>query len=340
MVVTRARTPVVVLVLLALTLTACGRATPRVTTEDGRGGNTPSDTIWIPQTRDVDPGPDTRATTEERREPRPSASPRRKTSEEPSATAVRSRADRAPGDGEDIDVDGDAEPGERPSARSSKPTTSSEKPSPSREATGRPEAADEPEPAPRPHEPPDPEPAGDCGAVREGHQPSRAELERAADALAERIARRWPDTSGGVWLTDGARPEVHVAFTAGVRQNLGEVCRDFDHPDLLRGVEVELSEKELGQVRERVLEERDALREGEPPEDLPEVIRETRGRYLVELDHPRNALLVVLEQPTAELLHAFRDRYVLRLHTAQGPVEEDHPDERTREESSAGTEDG
>lgn len=86
----------------------------------------------------------------------------------------------------------------------------------------------------------------------------------------------------------------------------------------------------------RVLEERDALREGEPPEDLPQVIRETRGRYLVELDHPRNAVLVVLEQSTADLLHAFRDRYVLRLHTAQGPVEE----ERTCGESSAGTEDG
>jgi hypothetical protein len=95
---------------------------------------------------------------------------------------------------------------------------------------------------------------------------------------------------------------------------------------------VELSSKELGRLRARVLEERDALREGRAPGDMPEVIRATEGRYLVEVDEPRNALQVVLEEPTSELQQAFRDRYTPRLHAVRGPVEEDPDEEAPRQD--------
>jgi hypothetical protein len=335
------RTALAVLLLVVLTLTACGRGgTPRVTAEDGRGGDGRTDTIWIPETRNVDAGTDTRSDDEDRPEPRlearrgdSDAGERRSATPRTTAASSREDEDRPSSDG------GAPEPAERRSTGSSAsngtqasaPTTSretSDRPAPPPEDTGPEEAS--------PEEPTDPEPSGGCGTARDQHEPSRAEVERAASELADEVARRWPDTHGGVWVTEGARPEVHAAFTRQVGQSLAELCGSFEYPHLLHGVEVELSAKELGELRAHVLDERDALRQGNPPDDLPEIIRTTEGRYLVEVDEPRNALVIVLEEPTDELQRAFRNRYTHRLHTVRGPVEEDHGDEAARQRQDEG----
>jgi hypothetical protein len=331
MAVTPSRASLVLLLLVVLVLTACGRGTPRVVAEDGRGGNAPSGSIWIPETRDVDPGPDPRSALEEESETRPNGARSRRDPKAPTATST-STAPSSSADGEK-DEASDAGDAERPARRSPDATRADEAREPA-DASGerkadRPRKTPEPaEPEARPEEPSDPEPSGDCGAAREDHEPTRTEIERAADALAEEVARRWPDTHGGVWVTDGARPKVHAAFTDRVGHNLAELCRSFEYPHLLRGVEVELSARELDKLRQEVLDERQALRDGRAPEDMPEVIRATEGRYLAQVDLPRNAILIVLEEPTTELLEAFRDRYTHRLHTTRGEVEREDADDQ------------
>jgi hypothetical protein len=323
--VTPARRGFALLLLLALTLTACGRATPRVTAEDGRGGNGPSGTIWIPETRDVDGGPDPRAA-EETEDDADAADrrPRRGGAEE-----ERDRTDASETSRED-DREADREaptPPEapEPSATPARQATPAAEPrtseSPGREerrTSPRPPSDEDEETAPATA---DPEPAGDCGVRRDEHQPSRAEIEQAAERLADEVAERWPDTHGGVWVDEGARPLVHVAFSERAQEHLAAVCRSFEHPDRLRGVAVALSAAELDKAAEHVTTERDALRKGEPPADLPEEIRATEGRYTVTVDQPNNRLTVVVERVTSGLEAAFTERYIPRLRLEEGDVE-------------------
>jgi hypothetical protein len=339
MAVTPQRASLVLLLLVVLVLTACGRGTPRVVAEDGRGGDAPSGSIWIPETRNVDPGPERRSALDEDTEPRPNGARSRREPKAPTATSTSTstpsstRSSSSGGENEASDPS-DQERRTRRSSDAARGETGGESTGKSggREADRQRETPEPAEPETPPKEPSDPEPSGDCGAASEGDEPARAEVERAADALAEEVARRWPDTHGGVWVTDGARPKVHAAFTERVGSNLAELCRSFEYPHLLHGVEVELSARQLDKLRQEVLDERQALRDGHAPEDMPEVIRATEGRYLVQVDLPRNAVLIVLEEPTPELLDAFRDRYTHRLHTARGPVEEDHDEEAPRQE--------
>jgi hypothetical protein len=341
MVVTSSRASLVLLLLVVLVLTACGRGTPRVVAEDGRGGDAPSGSIWIPETRNVDPGPDPRSARDEAAEPSPNGAraPREPQAPRATSTSTSSSTSEPPSATSREKDAGSGTRDEEPRSRRSSATARADEGGEPADGSGgrdaeRPRQTSEPsEPEQaRPAEPSDPEPSGDCGAARDEHEPARSEVERAADALAEEVARRWPDTHGGVWVTDGARPKVHAAFTERVGSNLADLCGSFEYPHLLRGVEVELSARELGKLRQGVLDERQALRDGRAPEDLPEVIRATEGRYLVQVDLPRNAVLIVLEEPTPELLDAFRDRYTHRLHTARGPVEEDHDEEAPRQE--------
>jgi hypothetical protein len=320
---TPARRGLVMLMLLALTLTACGRATPRVTAEDGRGGNGPSGTIWIPETRDVDGGPDPRASEE--------------TEEDADAPERRPRTRRGAAE-EERDEDDAREPSREADREAPQPPEAPEPTAtPARQATpaAEPRTSEGPERegTRRSPQPPsdegeeaapdtaDPEPAGDCGVRREEHQPSRAEIEQAAERLADEVAERWPDTHGGVWVDEGARPLVHVAFSERAQEHLATVCRSFEHPDRLRGVSVALSAAELDAAAEHVTEERDALRKGHPPADLPEEIRATEGRYTVTVDQPSNRLVVVVERVTSGLEAAFTERYTPRLHLEEGDVE-------------------
>jgi hypothetical protein len=312
----------ITLLVLALALSACGRGTPRVTADDGRGVDR-SNGIWIPETRDVDPGPDMRAQDDEEDEDdevgaggaadgEDGERPGEQRDAEPEAAASEpSRTTRTAPEASDA-------PRPRQAAAPTTRTTAEEPASDETEGTARPE---EPEEEDEEVEPAEPETVGDCGTSSSSPPPSRERLEAAVERLRAEVRERWPETQAGAWILEDPT-EVHVAFTEGVRAALRRLCETFEHPDLLRGVRAELSEAELEEVLATVDEERDALRDGDPPRDMPEPIRATKGRYTAAVDHAANALTVTVERADDALLRAFRERYTARLHLAEGEVDE------------------
>lgn len=326
------RCPLVLLLVLALLLAACGRATPRVTLDDARGGNTPSDTIWIPETRHVDPGPDPRAGRDDDGRPErdpddagASPDPARDGGSDASAASGSERPDAAldPGDAGrgDGDATGPRSAGPGP-ASGATPDDAGAGP-----GDGAPGNGDDADGTPEDESaeiegPVEPEPTADCGTPRREHRPSRAEAESAARALAEEVAARWPDTHAGVWVTDGAGFEVHAAFTEEVGTRLAVLCERFEHPELLRGVTAPVSARELDELHARAVAERDALRDGEEVEGMPDSVRATDGRYEVRVALARNALVVVVDEPTDELAADLRARYTPQLYLEPTPSAE------------------
>lgn len=310
------------LLALVLVLTACGRSSPNVTAEDGRGVERPSSGIWIPETRDVDPGRDMRRSDEgedsdeEEDEERDAGTRQRDTGPD----------DEASGDGSTVSTTAPSrrEPRPTPTASSSPERKASES-SPSRDSSGsgsgsgRDDAddADDEE-----DEPTEPEVVGDCGSATSGSTPSDEELESAVDELRAEIERRWPDTQAGAWILQDPT-EVHVGFTRAVASRLSQLCASFAYPQLLHGVRTELSDAELGELLETVEDDRDDLREGRTRNDLPKPIRDTKGRYVAAIEHASNGLVVTVEEPGEALLEAFRTHYTPRLHLAEGEFDED-----------------
>ena len=321
--VSTARHALVLVLVLSLALTACGRAGTRVTADDGRGLDRPGGGIWIPETRGVDvegdvpaSGADDEDDLDEENEP---------ADDDPAGGAARaSDPDDTAADGP-VALGPSSPRGSDAEAATPTPPSSSESP-----AGGDAGAEDEQTGTPREEdpgeadEPAEPEVVGDCGVAATQEPPGRDELEEEVGRLRDLIAERWPDTQAGAWiLSDEDRVTVHVGFTRDVRSSLRAACEEFGYPQLLHGVRTELSEAELEEHLEVVLAERDALREGEPSEDLPGVIRATRGRYVALVDHPANGLLVTVEEATEPLRDAFRDRYTPRLQLAEGRFDED-----------------
>jgi hypothetical protein len=328
--VSTARRALVLVLVLSLALTACGRSGTRVTADDGRGIDRPGGGIWIPETRGVDVEEHDALEADDE-------------DEEEDEDGVTDDA-AEPGDGEPA---GDAtatapvedEPHqprvpEPPSPRRSADDAGT--PAPTADSsgggdglredggTGSSSDQDAAEEGEEDDEPAEPEVVGDCGVAQTEEPPARDELEEEVARLRVLVAERWPATQAGAWiLADEDRPTVHVGFTRSVRSSLRAVCEEFAYPQLLHGVRTELSEAELEEHLEVVLAERDALREGEPPADLPREIRATLGRYVAHVGHAANGLLVTVEEPTERLRDVFRDRYLERLQLAEGSFDED-----------------
>ena len=315
-----ARRVLVLVLVLSLALTACGRGGTRVTADDGRGIDRPGGGIWIPETRGGDLDDAAPASEED------DADAEREPTQAESDAGVARVSDGGETATDEPRVPELPSP-RRPAAEASAPAPSPEPPVDDSDADRADEHA---EPVPEEDEqeaddePAEPEVVSDCGVAATQEQPARDALEEEVARLRGLIAEDWPDTQAGVWiLSEEDRLSVHVGFTRGVRASLQAACQEFGYPELLHGVRTELSEAELQQHLEEVLAERDALREGTPPEDLPDEIRSTRGRYVASVDHAANGLLVTVEAPSERLRDSFRDRYIERLQLAEGRFDED-----------------
>ena len=312
------------LLLLALALTACGRSSPNVTAEDGRGLERPSGGIWIPETREVDPGTDMRRGDEE------STDPSDEDEEEDEESSTRGeRRDRAAAASVDEESTTGTAQDTAPATGSRDERSAAPTQTKTRTSTGNGRRTDadpgrtEPEQDDRDdEEPAEPEVVGDCGAEASGPTPSQSELEAAVAELREELRARWPETQAGAW-TVSEPTEVHVGFTRAVASRLGELCASFPYPQLLHGARTELSELELTDLLDEVVEDRDALRDGETREDLPSAIRATRGIYAAAVDHAGNGLRITVEEPGDELLEAFRGHYTPRLRLVEGEFDGD-----------------
>jgi hypothetical protein len=320
-----ARRALVLVLVLSLALTACGRSGTRVTADDGRGIDRPGGGIWIPETRGVDVVEED-PTLEAEDEDDSDDDTEPADGDPDGAARVSAPADTEPDEPEALEPPSPRRPAGEAGTPAPTPAPSSGAPADDGDADQQDEQADAPaeqDPQDEDDEPAEPEVVGDCG-VAGSEPPARDELEEEVARLRVLIAERWPDTQAGAWiLADEDRLTVHVGFTRSVRSSLRAACEEFGYPQLLHGVRTELSEAELQEHLEVVLAERDALREGQPPEDLPREIRRTRGRYAAHVDHAANGLLVTVEEPTERLRDAFRERYTPRLLLAEGSVDED-----------------
>ena len=327
--VSTARRALVLVLLLSLALTACGRAGPRVTADDGRSIDRPGSGLWIPETRGGDVDDDVR-TLDADDEDEGEDENGRDDGTEPADDDVEAAAPRTSSDTTSDEPRALEPPApRRPAAddRAPAPTPATESPGDGGDAAPREEqdrSSPEKEARDEDDDPAEPEVVGDCGAAATQEPPARDELEKEVARLRGVVAERWPDTQAGVWiLADEERPSVHVGFTRSVRSSLRVACEQFRYPHLLHGVRTELSEAELTEHLEVVLAERDALRDGQPPEDLPRAIRSTEGRYAASVDHAANGVLVTVEEPTERLRDAFRERYTPRLQLTEGRFDED-----------------
>ena len=317
-----ARRALLLVLVLSLVLTACGRSETRVTADDGRGVDRPGGGIWIPETRGVDVEDDDALEAEDGE------------AEDLDAPDDDGSEDAVVRASETVEADPDEpEALELPSPQRQNDDAGTPEPSPGSSDDGdggRTDRKDE-QPGSSPEEdaedddePAEPEMVGDCGVAQAQAPPTRTALEEEVDRLRALVAERWPDTQAGAWIVDDEDGlTVHVGFTRGVRSSLRAACEEFGYPELLHGVRTELSEVEIEEHLEVVLAERDALREGEPPEDLPREIRDTQGRYVAHIDHAANGLLITVEEPTEQLRDAFRDRYLERLRLAEGSFDDD-----------------
>jgi hypothetical protein len=308
---------------LALALTACGRSSPNVTAEDGRGDRTSSG-IWIPETRDVDPGRDMRSDDEDEQEDTGDAPERDEADADEDGAGDGSRLAASDADGSETASGASATPtrtGSRSTSTSSGRDASASSEPRRSGGSGPGEPRDEAEDDEEPTEPTDPEVVGDCGTAASGPEPTEQELETAVDELRTEIERRWPQTQAGAWIMDEPR-QVHVGFTRAVGSRLEQLCPSFDYPHLLHGARTVLSDAELQEFLEVVEDDRDDLREGRARRDLPEPIRATEGRYVASVEHARNGLVVTVERRTHRLVEAFRTHYTPQLHLVEGEFDE------------------
>lgn len=91
----------------------------------------------------------------------------------------------------------------------------------------------------------------------------RQQLLRQQDvgALHERVAARWRETFGGMWI-DQRTSLVHVAFTRDAAANVAALHADFSAPELLRAHDVPRSYAELRATLRRMVDDRALFQAG------------------------------------------------------------------------------
>lgn len=124
-------------------------------------------------------------------------------------------------------------------------------------------------------------------------------VQGAVGELQERVANRWPDTFGGLWI-DQPTGLVHVAFTRDAAANVAAVAGTFSAPELLVPVTVGRSYRALKAVQERMIADRGDGRA------WPGM---TGTRYAIDVDQRQNRLVVVTDGHTAETVAALRAAY-------------------------------
>ena len=92
----------------------------------------------------------------------------------------------------------------------------------------------------------------------------------------------------------------------------------FAFPNDLRAVDAPMPQNALMAILNEMNQDRTALQNGTPPDDLPQEIKDTKGHYDLGTDVPVNMVVVAVETATDELLQAFRSTYTSRIIMRQG----------------------
>jgi hypothetical protein len=144
-------------------------------------------------------------------------------------------------------------------------------------------------------------------------------LEEAASGLEPTARERWPDSFAGLWI-DHDTGTVKIAFTQDASIKVEQLARLSTHPERLQAVTHERPLADLEELQQRMGDDRELARAGRL--SLPGV---PGHRYDLGIDVERNAVQVFLENPTAEAIAAFQERYGEDIVFEQGIGQPDAP---------------
>lgn len=105
---------------------------------------------------------------------------------------------------------------------------------------------------------------GDPGSEAVLTTEERSTLEDELEKLEPKIAEANPSTFGGLWVV--GEPDwntVNIAFTDSAEKRTSEAVQEFSRPDLVRAVSVDDSLEDLLATQKEIIEDREAVREGE-----------------------------------------------------------------------------
>lgn len=126
--------------------------------------------------------------------------------------------------------------------------------------------------------------------IDRGEALRRFDIEREAAIVEREALRRWPSTFAGVWI-DRAPFGVSVAFTKNAAANVAQLAALTRHPEALVPQTRALSLQRLTQVQGAMAADRGRLQRGERPGNVPGSIRDTGGRFDLDIDVRANRLV-------------------------------------------------
>ncbi len=157
-------------------------------------------------------------------------------------------------------------------------------------------------------------------AAKKHHAPRSIATIKGIQNLEPTALRRWPDSFGGIWLSQG---KLFVAFTDKSRKRLKKLRRPLIRKGRLpkrlakrrfRAVTVDDSLLSLEQLEGRMIADRDA-----PPP--PSIVSLPKPQYDLNVDVQDNSVVVIVPSATSQLVSYFKQAYG-DVSVEQGPIAE------------------
>ena len=155
---------------------------------------------------------------------------------------------------------------------------------------------------------------------QEAHKARSIATIKGVQNLEPTALRRWPDSFGGIWLSQG---KLFVAFTDKSRKRLKKLRRPLIRKGRLpkrlakrrfRAVTVDDSLLSLEQLEGRMIADRDA-----PPP--PSIVPLPKPQYDLNVDVQDNSVVVIVPSATPQLVSYFKQAYG-DVSVEQGPIAE------------------
>lgn len=143
----------------------------------------------------------------------------------------------------------------------------------------------------------------------------RLASENEAMRLQAWAERRWPNEFAGAWLDTAGSPDIHLAFTGDTSARMAEVMSESELDRHVVGHAARHSLTALRAIQQRMGVERQQVRSGSAPTDMPASARQSMGRYAIDIDVRTNRLQVFSFDGSdpGSLQRDFRARYLPEL---------------------------
>ncbi len=155
--------------------------------------------------------------------------------------------------------------------------------------------------------------SGEEGPSEGGSSEALAEATYALEPSARDL---FPETFAGVWLSDSPLPgTINIAFSEDAEQSAELFAQGFPRPELLNGVDVPRSLAELESRQDRMISDRELVRQGAL--DLPGV---PGAEYDLGIELEQNAIYAVVEDATPQAIGSIQALYGNDVIVREGPL--------------------